>query len=177
MAKKPSALLIGLGYGTLTALAGVVFSLILFVTELDQTQSWMQNLTYLITLGGILLAQITYRNKYNNGFITYGEAFKIGLLTSLFLAIITSIYLFIFFRYIDPGSMDLIMQKAEQQMLDQGKTDLEIEQGMKFMQMVNNAGWYTFFGFLGTFFGGVVISLITSIFVKKEDMSFNQPTY
>jgi hypothetical protein len=177
MENKPSSLVLGLGYGALIALAGIIFSLILFVTGFDKTQSWMQNLGYLITLAGILLAQFNFRDKYNGGFISYGDAFKIGLLTSLFLSIITAIYLFIFFQYIDPGAMDEIMLKAEQQMLDQGRSDLEIEQGMKFMQMVNNVGWYTFFGFLGNFIAGLVISLITSIFVKKENPDFSQPKY
>ena len=118
MEKKPNTLLICLGYGVIIALAGIVFSLILFVTGADETQSWMQNLTYIITLAGILWAQYNYRNKYNNGFITYGEAFKIGLLTVLFLSVITSIYTFIFFKFIDPGAMNEIMLKAEQSMLD-----------------------------------------------------------
>ncbi|MDX9906164.1 MAG: DUF4199 domain-containing protein [Bacteroidales bacterium] len=177
MENKPNTLMICLGYGVIIALAGIVFSLILFVTGADETQSWMQNLTYIITLAGILWAQYNYRNKYNNGFITYGEAFKIGLLTVLFLSVITSIYTFIFFKFIDPGAMNEIMLKAEQSMLDQGRTDMEIEQGMKFMQMVNNVGWYTFFGFLGTFVIGIIISLITSAFIKKENTNFSQPNF
>jgi hypothetical protein len=86
------------------------------------------------------------------------------------------IYTFIFFSYIDPGAMEEIMTKTEQRMMDQGKTDLEIEQGMKFMEMVNNVGWYTFFAVVGNIVIGLIISFITAIFVKKEDAGFGQPT-
>ena len=165
--------MLSLGYGVIIALAIIVFSLILFLLNL--TQSGLENLSFLILLGGIVLVQFNYRNKYQGGFITYGEAFRIGLLTSLFVGIIMGIYNFIFLRYIDPGAMEEIMTMAEQKMMDRGSSELEIEQGMKFMSMVNNVGWYTFFAVIGNIFIGTIISLITSIFVKKEDTGFGQP--
>jgi len=166
--------MLSLGYGVIIALAIIVFSLILFLLNLKQG-SGLEYLTYVILLAGIVLVQLNYRNKYQGGFITYGEAFKIGMLSSLFLAIIMGIYTFIFFQYIDPGAMEEGMALAEQKMMDRGMSDMEIEQGMAIAKMFQGVGMYTFFAVVGNFIIGMVISLITAIFVKKEDTGFGQP--
>lgn len=174
MENRPSNLMVSLGYGVIIALAVIVFSLILFLLNMNQG-SGLEYFSYLIVLAGIFLAQFNFRNKYLGGFITYGEAFKIGMLSSLFLGIIMGVYTYIFFKYIDPGALEAGMALAEQKMMDQGRSDQEIEQGLKFMEMVNNVGWYTFFAVVGNFFIGSIFGLITAIFVKKEDTGFGQP--
>jgi len=162
-----------LGYGVLIALAIIVLSLVLYLMDLDQNKS-LQYLSYLILIGGIILVQINYRNKYSNGFIEYGKAFTVGMLSSVVLSVIMGVYTFVFFKYIDPGAMEEIMVQDEQQMMDRGMTDMEIEQGLAMAEKFQSAGMYTFFALAGNFIIGVVISLITAIFVKREDKSFGQ---
>jgi hypothetical protein len=174
MEKKPSLFMICLGYGVIIALAIIVLSLILFLLNLDQNKP-LQFLSYAVLLAGIVLSQLNYRNKYGNGYIEYGQSFMVGMLTSLVLAVIMGIYTFIFFTFIDPGSMEEIMLQTEQQMLDRGMTDMEIEQAMKVASMFQTVGWMTFFAVLGNYIIGIILSLITSIFIKKENTNFGQP--
>jgi hypothetical protein len=175
MEKKPSLVIMSLGYGVIIALAIIVFSLILYLLDFSQG-SGLEYLTYLILLAGIFLTQINYRNKYLGGYIAYGQAFKLGMLTSLFLAIIMGVYTFVFFNFIDPGAMEEGMVMAEQRMMDQGMSDMEIEQGMAIARKFQSAGMFTFFAVAGNFIIGIIISLITAAFVKKEDAGFGQPT-
>jgi len=174
MEKKPSLFMVCLGYGVIIALAIIVLSLILFLLNLDQNKP-LQFLSYLLLLAGIVFSQINYRNKYQLGYIEYGKAFTVGMLTSLVLAVIMGIYTYIFFKYINPGAMEEIMVMQEQNMMDMGMTDMEIEQGMAVAQRFQSVGMYTFFAILGNFIIGSVLSLITAIFIKKEDTSFGQP--
>jgi hypothetical protein len=174
MENKPSTLVVSLGYGVIIALAIIVFSLILFLLNMDQG-SGLDYLTYIILLAGIVLAQFNFRNKYHGGYIEYGKAFMVGMLASLFLGIIMGIYTFVFLKYIDPGAMEEGMALAEQKMMDRGMTDMEIEQGMAVAQKFQGVGMFTFFAVIGNFIIGTIISLITAIFVKKEDTSFGQP--
>jgi hypothetical protein len=174
MEKKPSLFMVCLGYGVIIALAIIVLMLILFLLNLDQNKA-LSSLTYLVLIAGIILAQFNYRNKYLNGYIEYGQAFMVGMLTSLVLGIIIGVYSYIFFKYIDPGAMEEIMLQTEQGMLDRGMTDMEIEQGMMVAEKFQSVGMFTFFAILGNFIGGIVISLITAIFVKKENTNFDQP--
>ncbi len=166
--------MICLGYGVIISLAIIVLSLILFLLNLDQNKP-LQFLSYAVLIAGIVLSQLNYRNKYSNGFIEYGQAFMVGMVTSLVLAIIVGVYTFIFFKFIDPGAMEEVMLQTEQQMLDRGMTDMEIEQGMKLASMFQTVGWVTIFALLGNFIIGIIISLITSIFIKKENTNFEQP--
>lgn len=163
-----------LGYGVIIALAMIMLSLVLFLLELDQSKP-LQLLSYVILLAGILLSQLNYRNKYFNGYIEYGKAFTVGMLTSICLAIIMGVYTFIFFKYINPGAMEEVMVQTEQQMMDRGMSDMEIEQGMMMASKFNSVGVFTFFAVVGNIVIGIIISLITAIFVKKEDDSFGQP--
>jgi len=175
MEKKPSVLLVSLGYGVIVSLAMVVLSLILFLLNLDN-KSGLEWLSYLILVGGIWLAQINYRNKYLGGFISFGQSFIVGMFIGLFVGIIMGIYTYVFFNFIDPGAMEEAMTIAEQRMMDKGMTDMEIEQGMMMARKFSSAGMFTFFAVTGNFILGMIFSLVTSIFVKKEDNSFGQPT-
>jgi hypothetical protein len=174
MENKPSTLMLSLGYGVIIALANIVFNLILFLLNISQTNP-LNYLAYCILVAGIILAQFNYRNKYMGGFITYGNAFTLGLLTSIFLAVIMGIYTFIFLKYIDPGAMEEGMAIAEQKMMDRGMSDMEIEQGMAIARKFAGVGMATFMTLLSNIFLGTVISLLTAIFVKKEDTGFGQP--
>jgi hypothetical protein len=176
MEKKHSMFLVCLGYGVIIALALIVYNLIIFLLNMDQNKA-LQFLSYAILIGGILLSQFNFRNRYRDGFIDYGNAFLVGFLVSIVLTVIMGIYTYVFFNYIDPGAMEEVMSKAEQSMMDKGMTDLEIEQGMAMMAKVNSPGWFTLFAILSNLIGGTIISLITAIFVKKENAGFDQPTY
>lgn len=175
MEKKPNVFLLSVGYGVIIALAIIVLSLILFLLNLNENRG-LQSISYVIILAGIILSQYNYRNKHMGGFVTYGQAFTLGMLTSLVLSVIMGVFTFIFFKYIDPGAMEEVMTQTEQQMMDRGMTDMEIEQGMAMAQKFASVGMYTFFAVVGNFIIGVIISLVTSIFVKREDNSFGQPS-
>ena len=110
------------------------------------------------------------------GYSTFAQSFTIGLWISLFLSVIMGIYAFVFFKYINPGAIEEAMAIAEQSMMDQGMTDLQIEQGMAIAQKFSSVGYYTIMAIVANFFLGIVFSLITSIFVKKEGAGFDQPS-
>jgi hypothetical protein len=175
MEKKPSAFILSIGYGVIISLAVIVLSLILFLLNLDKG-SPLEYLSYAILIGGLWLSQLNFRNKYLGGYISYSQAFTLGLWISLFLAIIMGIFTFVFFKYINPVGMDEAMTIAEQKMMDKGMTDLEIEQGMTMARKFASIGWFTFLAVAGNFVMGIIFSLITAIFVKKENEGFDQPT-
>jgi hypothetical protein len=174
MENKPSAFVTSIGYGVIISLAIVVLSLILYLLNLDKG-SGLEWLSYVILIAGLWLAQLNYRNKYLGGFITYGQAFSVGMWISLIVGIIMGIYTYVFFKHIDPSAMEEAMLIAEQRMLDRGMTDLEIEQGMMMAQKFASVGMYTFIAVAGNFIMGMIFSLVTAIFVKKEDAGFGQP--
>jgi hypothetical protein len=174
MENKPSTFTITLGYGVIVALALIVFSLVIYLINLEIPVLVML-LSIAILLAGIVFAQINFRNKYLGGYIEYGKAFTVGFLTTLFLAVIYALYSYVFYKYIDPGAMEEAMAKAEQQFVDRGMSDAEIDQSMKIAEMFAKPGMSTIMAFLSNLFFGAVISLIAAIFTKKENMGSDQP--
>lgn len=174
MEKKPSLATLSIGYGVIIALAIVVYSLILFLLNLSDNTA-LSYVAYLILLVGILLSQINYRNKYLGGYISYGDSFLLGMLTGLFVALIYGVFTYIFLKYIDPSAMEKGMEIAEQKMLDKGMTQMEIEQAMEIARKFQSAWFPSLISIFVTYFIGLLCSLFTSIFIKKENINFGQP--
>jgi hypothetical protein len=71
--------------------------------------------------------------------------------------------------------MEEAMGIAEQKLMDKGMSDMEIEQGMAIARKFQSVGLSAFGSLLITFVIGLVLSLVTAIFVKKENTDFGQP--
>jgi hypothetical protein len=168
--KSHSMGMVTLGYAVILGIVVIMFSLLLFVLDVDR-QSALNYFSYVFVIAGLIFFQINYRNKYMGGFISYGKAFTVGLLIIVWYSIIMAIFTYIFFIYIDPGAVEEIRQVSEQQMMERGMSDQEIDQAMKFAGKFQTPFAMTLWALIGGIVVGIIISLITSIFVKKEDQS------
>jgi hypothetical protein len=168
--KKQSLASASMIYGLMVGVVMIIFSLILFLLG-TKPQSPLAYISYVIIVAGIIYAQLNYRNKHLGGYITYGKAFTVGLLTMAFASILIAIYTYLNFSFIDPGAIEEIRAIGEEKMVKQGMTDLQIDQTMKMMGFMYSVPWMTFMAVAGNIVGGAIISLITAIFIKKEDQS------
>ncbi len=172
---KASVGIVALGYGALLGIALIIFSLLLYILDLQQNK-FLGYISFVIMLAGLWLAQLNYRKKYLGGFMPYSKAFVVGFLMVLFATILSAIYTFIFFKYIDPNAMAEAKQLAEQSMLKRGMTDQQIDQSMAIMAKFQTPMWYAIWGFLASLVIGTILALITSAFTRKEDMNAGMPT-
>lgn len=161
-----------LTYGLYTGIAYILVSLLFYALGVD-SGSWLNNLTYIILILGIILATLNYRNKLNSGYITYGKALLTGFYVSLIVGIIAAIYLWLFYSFINPDGIRELLDTAEQKFADAGLSDEMIEQQMRISSKFMKMPLLNVMAFVGMLFSGTVISLITSIFLKKQDDSFN----
>jgi len=171
--QKTSNVNVSLINGLYLGAALIVYSLILFLLGLPR-DNWLQYLSYLLMIVGVVLAIKQWRDKYNNGFLSYGQAFSNGFLTLLFAGILTSIYIFLFFQFIAPGEVAKMAEMAEEKMLEQNPniTDDELAIAMKWTTMMMKPWLMALWGLLGTAIVGLIISSIVAIFMKKEDNQF-----
>ncbi len=151
----------------------IVFSLILYLLGTPR-DNWLQYISYIIMLVGVVMAIKQWRDKYNNGFITYGQAFSNGFLTLLFAGILTSIYIFIFFQVIAPDEVTKMAQLAEEQMYERNPniSEADAEMGMKFAKMFMKPWLMAVMGLFFTALAGLVMSAIVAAFMKKENNQF-----
>lgn len=165
---KPSAGQSALYYGLLFGVAMIIMHLVLFLFDMQRDTVGIV-VSVIVMVGGIALAQTDYRNKKWKGYITYGKAFKIGFLSMLFAAIIVTVYTYIYHMYINPA--DLVAAKNEriQEIYNAGYSPEQEAQAIKYIESFVTPLVSTVSAFVSYLIFGVIISLVTSIFIKKEE--------
>jgi hypothetical protein len=124
-----------------------------------------------LIIAGIAYTIIVFRDTENSGFISYSDSLKLGTSVAFFSSVILAFYTFIFINYIEPNTLNEILQQAEQAILESKpeisdeELDLALEMTDKFIQ----PHWMLILGILSGTFMGFIYSLIISIFVKKDN--------
>jgi hypothetical protein len=157
-------------WGGILGLALIGISLVLYLLDMTEAK-WAQWVSYAV------IAAITYvgtqaKRTANGGFITYGQGLGTGVGIAFFGSVMVAFYTFVFFNFMDPDMLEELILRAEDQMYDQGMPDEQVEMAMtytrKFMAPIPMA----LMVILTYCIVGLIISLITSAILKKEDTSF-----
>ena len=187
MEKKQSLLHFTMTYGIIMGIVSVIFSLILYMTGFMPYNIKRTLLVGLISLiikiVFIVTGTKTYRDKILNGTISYWNAVVVGLLIIVFSAILSSFYSLIFNLYIDPEYINKVTEASKNWWYDYlnriGAPDYQIEDMMNKLdeQMASNTPIKSFFqGLYMSAIFGLIVSLITSAFIKKNPNPFSEPT-
>jgi len=154
-------------YGLYLALALTLFSVITYVAGLILNPK-IGYVSIVLVIIGIVIAQINYRNKELNGTITYGQALGFGVAIMLFAGIISALYTLVLYTFIDPSLIDQMKAAQEEAMLAKGLTEDQIDAAMSMASKMMSPAWMSIMALIGSVFSGTIVSLITSIFVKKQ---------
>jgi len=169
MENQKSVIKPSLTYGLYLGIALILFSLIMYLLDIDR-ESPIMYISYLVMAGGLFWAMISFRDKINGGFVSYGKAFGTGFWTGLFAAIIGSIFTYIYVTMIDPGMIDEILFKAEEQILESSPnmSDEQLDQALSMTEKFTSPIMITIWGFVANVIFATILSLIIAIFVKRE---------
>lgn len=118
--KNVNFLSIVLKNGLLLGLASVAFNVVLYVTDLLYTDSTLMGiLTWLvataISVVFIIMAIEQYK-KANEGFLSIGEAIKVGVVVAVIAGVIGAIYQVIYTTIIDPDYYEKIVEVTMKKM-------------------------------------------------------------
>ena len=156
----------GIRYGVIGGLISIVYFLVLTTAGVDMSQGIGRWAGMIITIVIIFLAHKYFKDN-GDGFMSYGQGIGIGFWIGLVSAVISSIFTYIYAKFIDESFIAGIREKAIADMEAKGQTQEQIDQAMKFVDMFTSAEAILFFGL---FFGvliTVVVALIISIFTQK----------
>lgn len=154
--------------GLILGLAGIIFSLILWF--LDMTTNRNLGMLFMLISAFLLYYFIkSYRDNYLHGRITYGQSLGAGVIIFFYYAVISAIFSYILFKFIDPGLTDKMLAMAEEQVRSTGKVpeeqmDAVMNMQKKFMAPEIIAPWSIVISMIF----GTIISLVVSIFTRKE---------
>lgn len=155
-------------WGFIVGVASVTITTLSYVTD-NMESSFMWLFSMAIYIGGITLcARAFKKSSPESEPFPYSRALGLGVATMLFASIILAVYNFVLYKFIAPDLIEKILTASEEQALRMGTNEDMIEQQMEFFRNL-----YTpFFMSIGSIFGGVfwglIISLVTSIFLQKK---------
>lgn len=153
-------------YGLYLGIVITLYSVILYVAGQNTNKS-LGYISFLLYAIGIVIVQIYYRNHELNGSISYGQAVGFGVAVMLFAGTITALYNIIIFK-IDPSLIDQIKAMTEEQYLKSGMSEDQVETTMNMASKMMTPGVMAISGLISSIIVGTIISLISSIFIKKQ---------
>lgn len=173
MENKRSQNKIAMTYGAIYGLASVVVFLLFYFIGTDIQSKAPQYLSYLLLAIFIFIGVKSYRDQDRGGFISYSHSLGTGTLIGLYGGIISGAFSVLFFRYIAPEMIDQIIAAAQENMAQKGMTEEQMQMGIEYTRKFTTPLWLFLFSIIGSTFIGFLLSLLISVFVKKEDTPFN----
>ncbi|MCY1719138.1 DUF4199 domain-containing protein [Prolixibacteraceae bacterium Z1-6] len=168
MEEKPVSLMkSSLTYGIYLGIVSILLSVVIYVLGYS-FEKWVAYAAYPVIIAGVVLAQLSYR-KTLGGEMTYGQAFGVGVMTVIFSSVLSSVYTYLLYAVIDPSLIDQLRLATEQQIVEQGKVPEEqLDAVVNMMTKFQKPAIMAVLGIFGGALIGLVISLITAIFTKKN---------
>ncbi len=166
-------------YGAYAAGISIIIGLIFYVfdvvdySEQGGTGNTIASfVSYAILIGGIIMAIKHHKENELGGYITMGRSVGMGTLTALVVAIISAVYVIIFFNFVDPGALELIKESAMDQAMEKGTSDEQMEQMEGMMSFFTSPIFMSIVVIFMFTIVGVVTSLITGAVLKKDPPPF-----
>lgn len=161
--------------GLITGLALVIYTLLLYATNNLLKQNFLLGiLNYVILIIGIIVGTRSYRDQALGGFISYGKALGYGVLLCVFTGVVIGLFTYLLYEVIDPGLLEKNIKIIQDEMLKSGMSADQVES----MTEVQRQFRSPFMMLIGSIFSysllGLIFSLITSAFLKKDQPMFNQ---
>ncbi len=160
-------------FGLILGLTIVIYTLVLHFLGASQNKvaGWASIVFMAVA---VHVGTKSFRDKFQAGYISYGRAVGSGMLIVVFGSLIQAFFIYAFYAYISPESLQDIFIAMEDAMMQQGSSGEEIEMAMKMVKAYTGPMSLALTTIFGSAFWGLIISLITSAFLKKEQSIFEE---
>src|SRR5688572_13199543 len=137
-------------YGLMLGGILIAISLIFFalgIEKLDSIQTASGFLNVAIAAIIIFMGIRETREIQGSGFMSFGTGFSAGFVIALIGGTITAIFSYIYFTMINPGMITYIRMKQEEEMLEGGMSDSDLEKISGSLDLWMNPGMMAGFSF------------------------------
>ncbi len=158
-------------YGIIGALLAFVWTLIGYVMG-NETQEKLKWVGFAVMAGIVIYcfrAAILEYRQANEGFISFGKAYGAAFKTGLVMALVSSLLTYVYFAYINPEYIGFALEKAQEQMQEQGLSDEQIQTAVQMQAKFMTPVMMTVMGFVSSLIIYALISLIFAATMKKEN--------
>ncbi|MBW2938135.1 DUF4199 domain-containing protein [Aureisphaera sp. CAU 1614] len=168
--QKASLKKIALNYGLLLGLASIALSVITYVMGVHLERPWWASVIGIIIMAALIVYGLKAFKQDNEGFLSLGEAIKVGLAISVIAGILGAVYNYVFVTVIEPDFVAQMMEITREQMIEQNPTMTEeqMEMGLSITEKFMSPGIMSAMAIIFTLFLGFIISLISGLIMKQN---------
>ncbi len=153
--------------GLILGLIGIIYSLVVYFLDLSFNK--VQGYIFIVVQIGILYYLVkSYRDNFLHGNITFGQAVGAGVIICLYYSIISAVFTYILYAFIDPDLVGKQLAFTEEMLQGRNIPQEAIDVNMRVQKKLMIPEVIAPLSIAGNMFWGVIISLITAIFVRKE---------
>ncbi len=160
-----------LNYGLLLGIVSVIFGVIMYVTNVYLDPGFIYSAIGFLVLVVIITLGIKAFKTENGGYLSLGEALKVGIGVAVIGGIITAVWSFVLMNYIEPEYINQIMDVQREKMVEMNPnmTDAQMESAMEISSKMGSPLMIMAFSLIGNLFFGLVISLIAGLIMKNKN--------
>ncbi|HSM64143.1 MAG TPA: DUF4199 domain-containing protein [Gillisia sp.] len=160
-----------LNYGLLLGIVSVIFGVIMYVTNVYLDPGFIYSAIGFLVLIVIISLGIKAFKTENGGYLSLGEALKVGIGVAVIGGIITAIWSFVLMNYIEPEYMNQLMEVQREKMVEMqpDMTESQMDAAMEMSSKMSSPIMIMAFSLIGNLFFGLVISLIAGLIMKNKN--------
>ncbi len=159
----------GLLLGVYLSIVIILYSVILYVTSLG-----FNKIAGYISIGilivGVVIVQITYKKQQDN-ILTYGQGVGVAVIAMLSVGVISMVYTYLLYVVIDPDYYQQFLLFMQEQttstLVERGMGEDQIQMALDMQQKFQTPVILAGGALLNSVIVGLIVSLISSIFIKK----------
>jgi putative flippase GtrA len=157
-----------LRYGIIGGVVSIILFLFLYLIDSYQSRAISFTMTIALLITFILLSQKSHRDIDLKGFMSYGRAIGVGMLTVLFMGLLNAVFSVVFLEFIDSSMVEDAIRKAEDDMIDRDMSSEQIEQSLKIAKFLSHPIFIFFGSLLREGVLGLIVALITGAITKRD---------
>lgn len=164
--KSVKASPVGIQYGLMIAGINIIWALLGYLMGVQESAGTVNVLlsTAVFILSLVLFVQGMRKVKrMQNGFITFGKAFKVGAIISIVFSIVYCIYNYLYFAFLD----NQLLQKMKDQQLD-ALTEEQVESLQSMYDTMFTPMVVSSLSFVMFLIGGLILSAIIAAVIRQN---------
>lgn len=160
---------VGIRYGLIMAVVSIAYFVILNMAGMDMSQGIGRWASLIFNIAIIYMAHKYYKDN-GDGFMTIGQGTGIGFWIALISSALSSVFTYIYVKFIDQGFIQQLMDRQREVMEEKGTlTDEQIDQAMNMTSKFMTPELMFVFGFIGGLIILVICAVLVSLFTQKKN--------
>lgn len=156
-------------YGLILGAIMVLIAIVMYAADMAfKGQQWPVYLYY-VAFPIIILLTISKYKQYSAGWLSFGEALKVGLVVGLISALVYTVYIIIFNYFIDTEFNAKIIEYATDQIAQSDAPVEAKEMQLKMIEFFSNPIMGSAFWIAMSLFFSLIYSLIGGLVMKKTE--------